>query len=110
MRKRAFMACLVGLSSVNCVAGQSMDNLVVGVGINSNGHVFVNFKELLSEPGCNGRQLVLPKDSIIEDQVLSVGLAAHATKATVRIKPKGCQSSSPSLLENAQDWGWFYIK
>ena len=87
-----------------------MDNLVVGAGVNSNGHVFVNFKDLLTEPGCNGRQLVLLKDSIIEEQVLSVALAATAMKATVIIKPKGCLGSSPSLLENAQDWGWFYIK
>ena len=98
------------LFSAAVTAGEPMDNQVVGVGVNSNGHVFVNFKDLLIEPGCDGRQLVLAKNSIIKEQVLALGLAAHAMKATVVIKPKGCQGSSPSLMENAQDWGWFYIK
>jgi hypothetical protein len=53
--KVVYLACIAGLFSLNCVAGQPMSNQVLGAGVNSNGHVFVNFKDPLTEPGCNGR-------------------------------------------------------
>jgi hypothetical protein len=102
------LACL--LTPFASYAGQSMENKVLGVGINSNGNVFVNFELPLIETGCSHKQLVLAKDSEIKAQILAIGLAAQAQQATVIIKPKGCIKANPSLVANEQDWGWLYIK
>jgi hypothetical protein len=91
-------------------SGEAITTKVVYAGVNSKNMVFVTFSDPLIQAGCDGKtQLVLPADSLIKDQVLSIALAAKATGSTVTIKPEGCLDNNPSLL-NATSWGWFYMQ
>ncbi len=93
--------------SFNVFAGEVVNTTVTNVGINSRGEVFVTFEQPLIQEGCDGkRQLGLPADSTIKDQVLSVALSAKAIGNEIQIKPAGCHNSSPSLLLNYSPHGW----
>jgi len=92
------------------LASPPIENKVVYVGVNSNNSVFVQFEQIINEPGCQSNQLVIDKDNPIADRVMSVALSAKATNSTVVIKTKGCIRNSPSMKEDESDWGWFYVQ
>lgn len=97
--------------SLNVFAGSAVKTKIIYAGINSKNEVFVTFANPLIQEGCDSKtQLVLPSDSLIKDQVLSIALSAKATGSDVTIKPAGCHGSSPSLLPNSEPHGWFYMQ
>jgi hypothetical protein len=92
------------------MAGPPIDGKVTYAGTNSNNVVFLGLDKLVEEPGCPGEQVALPPDSAIKEKILSVALTAKTTGATVQIKTNGCYLGKPSMLPDANNWAWLYIK
>jgi len=91
-------------------ASTPITTFVANVGINSNGNVFITFKNTIEEPGCTGVQLVLENNNAFSKEVLSIAMTAHASNSKVVVKAKGCFSATqPGFNAANQDWGWFYL-
>lgn len=108
--KKIILALGMFLYLGSCLASPEIESKVIYVGINSNNVVFVQFDKVIEEPGCSSVQLVLPPESAIKEKILSVALAAKASGALVSVKAKGCYNGQPSLLPDASDWGFLFIK
>ncbi len=108
--KKFICAGFVYFSSAIVLAGPTIDAKVVYVGTNSNNVVFFGLDKVIEEPGCPSEQVVIPPDSQIREKIFSLALAAKSSGATVQVKTKGCYIGKPSILSDASDWGWLYIK
>ena len=108
--KKIIFAGFVYFSSAIVLAGPIIDAKVIYVGTNSNNVVFFGLDKVIEEPGCPSEQVVIPPDSPIREKILSLALAAKASGSVVQVKTKGCYIGKPSILSDASDWGWLYIK
>jgi len=96
--------------SINVYASPQTESKVSFVGVNSAEMIFVQLETSPGEIGCIGNQLLIPADSGIKEKILSIALTAKAANSTIVIKTNGCYTGSPSILKNATDPGYFYIK
>lgn len=108
--KRFILGSFVMFQSLVSMAGTTVDTKITYVGVNSNNIVFFGIDKVIEEPGCPSDQIIIPPDSPIKEKILSLALTAKASGAPVQVRTKGCHLGKPTMLADASDWSWLYIK
>ena len=110
LNKLIFKALILyGLFSSNAYSGAPVTSKVVLAGINTNNDVFIELESFISFGNCRNLQVIVPSDSGLKEEALSLALTAQVSDKSLTISPSGCIGGNPSVTKGG-DYGYIFIR